>query len=169
VVVRLVQAQPGFGSLMIHFTDAMPDARGVFTVKRDAFDELVPKCDLCLVVSGTATLHVAGFGIPMIVVYAGKRLLWNAVGRFLIRTRTFALVNLLADPNPTDPHPDRHLVREFIPWCGPTAPVAERLLTYLHNPAELSKQHNALNRLIGTLDRPGASDNVSRIALEMAG
>lgn len=139
------------------------------TVEQDAFDRLVPKCDLCLVVSGTATLHVAGFGIPMIVVYAGKRLLWNAVGQFLIRTRTFALVNLLADPNPTDPHPDRHLVREFIPWFGPTAPVAERIIAYLNNADELSRQRNALNRLIGTLDRPGASDNVARIALEMAG
>src|SRR5438128_1540777 len=33
------------------------------------FDQLVPHCDLCLTVSGTATLHVAGYGVPMIVVY----------------------------------------------------------------------------------------------------
>jgi lipid-A-disaccharide synthase len=140
----------------------------VATVKQDAFDELVPRCDLCLVVSGTATLHVAGFGVPMVVVYAGSGLLWKGVGQFVIRTRTFALVNLLADPNPTDPTPGRKLVREYVPWCGPTAPVAERVLHYLRNPDELKKQHNALNRLIGTLDRPGASDNVARLSLEMA-
>jgi hypothetical protein len=42
------------------------------------------------------------------------------------------------------------------------------MIAYLNNPDELRRQHNALNRLIGTLDRPGASDNVARIALEMA-
>jgi lipid A disaccharide synthetase len=31
--------------------------------RQDAFDEMVPRCDLCLTVSGTATLHVAGFGV----------------------------------------------------------------------------------------------------------
>ena len=37
------------------------------TARQDSFDQLVPECDLCLTVSGTATLHVASFGVPMIV------------------------------------------------------------------------------------------------------
>jgi lipid-A-disaccharide synthase len=49
--------------------------------RQDAFDEMVPRCDLCLTVSGTATLHVAGFGVPMIVVYHASRALWNLLGR----------------------------------------------------------------------------------------
>ena len=54
----------------------------------DAFDQLVPRCDLCLTVSGTATLHVASFGVPMIVVYRASRFVWHAAGRWIIRTRT---------------------------------------------------------------------------------
>ena len=41
------------------------------------FDEMVPRCDLCLTVSGTATLHVAAFGVPMIVVYRVNPLMWH--------------------------------------------------------------------------------------------
>ena len=137
------------------------------TFRRDAFDELVPQCDLCVTVSGTATLHVAGFGVPMIVVYHGSQLLWNAVGRWLIRTRTFALVNLLADPNPTDPDPAGHVVPEYVPWCGSTEPVARRAIDYLSNPSKLDLQQRALDRLVGTLDRPGASMNVARLAMEL--
>ncbi len=60
------------------------------------FDEMVPRCNLCITVSGTATLHVAGYGIPMIVVYRGSRLLWHLLGRWVIKTRTYSLVNLLS-------------------------------------------------------------------------
>ena len=37
------------------------------------------------------------FGVPMIVVYRASPILWNLIGRWLIKTRTFSLVNLLAD------------------------------------------------------------------------
>ena len=72
------------------------------TVGVDQFDQMVPRCDLCLTVSGTATLHVASFGVPMLVVYRVSPLAWNLAGRWLVPTRTFALVNLLAARNPTD-------------------------------------------------------------------
>lgn len=133
----------------------------------DRFDEMVPRCDLCITASGTATLHVAGFGVPMVVVYAGSPVLWNLVGRWLLRTRTFALVNLLADPDPIHPDPSRHVVKEFMPWYGPVTPVTEAVLDALRHPEKLERQRNALARLVGTLDRPGASDNVAKLAMGM--
>jgi lipid-A-disaccharide synthase len=57
------------------------------TIERDAFDAMVPRCDLCVTVSGTATLHVAGWGVPMIVVYRVNRLLWQLLGRWIVKTR----------------------------------------------------------------------------------
>lgn len=140
----------------------------------DAFEAMVPRCDLCVTVSGTATLHVASFGVPMVVVYAGSPVLWNAVGRWLIKSRTFAMVNLLADPDPLRPAAAaagqrgggrRHLVPEFVPWHGPVGPVADLAAEWLANPAELAARRAALLELVKKLDRPGASDAVARLAL----
>ena len=131
----------------------------------DAFDEMVPRCDLCLTVSGTATLHVAGFGVPMIVVYHASRALWNLLGRWLIRVRTYALVNVLAGG--PDAGKDGHVVPEIIPWFGDPQPVADLAIDYLRHPEKLAAQRASLAHLVGSLDRPGASINVARIALEM--
>jgi lipid-A-disaccharide synthase len=124
------------------------------------FDEMVPRCDLCITVSGTATLHVAGYGVPMIVVYRGSPVLWHLIGRWIIRTRTYSLVNLLADRH-------EHIVPEFIPWYGSNEPVAQMAIDCLRHPEKLAGQREKLKRLVGALDRPGASMNAARLAMEM--
>lgn len=139
--------------------------RQAITFAQDAFDEMVPHCDLCLTVSGTATLHVAGFGVPMIVVYAGNPIVWNLVGRWIIKTRTFALVNVLAaGPGASS---DQHVVPEFIPWYGPVDSVVDLATEFLTQPPKLAAQRQRLAALVGTLDHPGASDHVARLAVEM--
>lgn len=131
----------------------------------DAFDDMVPRCDLCLTVSGTATLHVAGFGVPMVVVYATSPVLWHGLGRWLINATTYALVNVLAvGPNAGK---DEHLVPELIPWFGDPNPVAARALDYLRHPEKLAAQRHSLDALVQSLDHPGASMNVAKIALAM--
>ena len=124
------------------------------------FDTMVPRCDLCLTVSGTATLHVAGHGVPMIVVYRGNPFLWHTIGRFLIKTRTFSLVNLLSEGR-------EHIVPEFVPWYGSNRPVAEYALDMLRHPERLKAQADRLNALVHSLDRPGASMNAAKIALDL--
>jgi len=135
------------------------------TVGRDGFDDLVPRCDLCLTVSGTATLHVAGYYVPMIVVYHGNPVLWNALGRWLIKIPTRTLVNLLAaGPHATK---EQHVTPEFTPWYGSGEPVAALALDYLARPEKLEAQRQKLRDLVGRLDKPGASMNVARLALGM--
>ncbi|HEX2988560.1 MAG TPA: hypothetical protein VHS06_10365 [Chloroflexota bacterium] len=129
------------------------------TAVQDSFDKMVPECDLCLTVSGTATLHVASFGVPMIVVYRASPILWNLIGRWLIKTRTFSLVNLLAD--------DNRLVPEYVPWYGSNKPVFLHALDYLRNPELLASQRKRLLDLITRLDKEGASTNTAKIALEL--
>lgn len=131
------------------------------TVAQDAFDRLVPQCDLCITASGTATLHVAGFGVPMVILYrGGGRLVYHGIARWLIITKKFALVNLLADR-------DEYVAPEFIPWFDDPEPVAMAAIDFLQNPDKLRAQHERLLRLIKDLDRPGASMNVAKIAMEM--
>ncbi len=133
------------------------------------FDEMVPRCDLCITVSGTATLHVASFGVPMIVVYRAHPIAWHGAARWLMKTRTFALVNLLAGGRPPDRRDDRlqHIVPEFVPWYGSNVPVANLAIELLRHPEQRAAQRARLNQLVRTLDRPGASNNVARIALEL--
>lgn len=136
----------------------------------DQFDTMVPRCDLCMTVSGTATLHVASFGVPMLVVYRVSPLAWNLAGRWLVPTRTFALVNLLAAKNPTDQTQASradHLVPEFVPWHGSGEPLAQAALDLLHHPERLADQRQKLRELVQTLDHPGASDKTARLALGM--
>jgi lipid-A-disaccharide synthase len=130
------------------------------TIGIGQFDEMVPRCDFCVTVSGTATLHVAGWGVPMVVVYRGNPLLWHLVGRWVINTRTYSLVNLLSDVR-------SHIVPEFIPWYGSNEPVARYVIAMLRDPARLERQREALRQLVRTLDRPGASMNAAKLAMEM--
>jgi lipid-A-disaccharide synthase len=130
--------------------------------RQNAFDEVVPRCDLCITVSGTATLHLAGHLVPMLVVYRVNPIIWHGFGRWLVRTRTFALVNLLSEGR-------RHIVPEFIPWFGEPDPVAAAAIEYLCNPAKRSDQVDKLADMLRSLDKPGASMNVAKLALEVMG
>jgi lipid-A-disaccharide synthase len=127
------------------------------------FDQMVPCCDLCLTVSGTATLHVAGFGVPMVVVYHVSQLAWNVVGKWLVPTRTFALVNVLGQKAGLSAG---HLVPELVPW-NKVEPLAELAMDLLAHPEKLESQRRDLLKLIFPLDHPGASKNVAKMAVEM--
>lgn len=135
-------------------------------VMQDAFDTLVPGCDLAITVSGTATLHIAAHRVPMIVVYAGSRLLWQTIGTRLIKIRTFAQVNLLALDG-RDAPPSEHVVPEFIPWFGSVDGVAARAIAMLSDAAQLDAQRASLDALIAKVGKPGASMNVAKLAMEL--
>ena len=141
---------------------ALAAGRRWVTVKRDAFDEMVGGADVCVCVSGTATLHTAALGVPLVAVYSASRVLWETVGRRLIKTRTFALVNWL--------HPRRqHVVPEFVPWFGDPRPVADQIVAWLSDPALLAAKRAELAAVVDPLRRKGASANAARIAAEMLG
>lgn len=135
-------------------------AIGPFSLGLNQFDELVPRCDLCLTVSGTATLHAAGHGAPQIVVYRLNPVIWHLAARWLINTRTYSLVNLLNDSH-------REILPEFIPWYGSNQPVADKALEYLRNPELLAEQRDRVRNLIRGLNRSGASRNAAKLAIDL--
>lgn len=132
--------------------------RDYVRVEQDVFDRVIPDCDLCITVSGTATLHIAAYNVPMVVVYYGHPLAWHLLGRWLIKTRTFALVNLLNEDR-------RPIVPEYIPWNGPVDAVVHEALGLLQRPDKSARQREALARLVASLDHRGASENTARLAL----
>ena len=126
----------------------------------DGLDDVAPRCDLAVTVSGTSTLHLASYGVPMIVIYRASRILWELFGRWVIHARTFAMVNILSGTR---------IVPEFIPWFGPAKEVADAALDLLANPQKLTAQQQSLNALIARLDKPGASRNVAELAMKLMG
>lgn len=130
-----------------------------FAAERDAFDRLVSRCDLCLTKSGTSTVHVAAYAVPMIVVYRLSPILWHAVGRWLVKTKKIAMVNILAG--------QVDLVPEFVPWHGPPDAVADCAIDLLKHPGKLADQRRKLIDLMTPLAAAGASANVAAIATEM--
>jgi lipid-A-disaccharide synthase len=158
-------------SLIVTAYIARLSSRAQFEIREDGFDEMVPKCDLVITVSGTATLHVALHNVPMVVVYYGSPVVWNTFGKWLIKTRTYSLVNLLAaDPEMAASGrvtADSHVVPEFIPWNGSTRPVADFALDLLTHPQGLYAQRISLAKLVKRINHAGASKRVARMALEM--
>src|SRR5262249_23066334 len=74
--------------------DHWPMLRRAAEISKNSFDALVPRCHFCLTVSGTAALHVAAYNVPLAVVYHGNPFLWHTIARWLLKTRTFSLVNI---------------------------------------------------------------------------
>ena len=111
-------------------------------VESDRPDAVINGADLVLVTSGTATLQVAAHGTPMVSMYNTQRWLWHCVGRWLVRTRTFTLPNLLAEWRGLE-----RIIPEFVPHFGRVEPVFEALAELVRNPAARAAQRSALNRI----------------------
>ena len=142
--------------------------RNDMRIEQGAIDAMAPGWDFCIAKSGTTTLHVAAYAVPMIVVFRASKWVWHLAARWLIKTPSIALVNILAERSaPESGIPKHRIVPEIIPWNGPNAPVAELAIDFLRHPEKRKAQRNDLLKLVATLDRQGASQRVAEIAMEM--
>lgn len=104
--------------------------------------EVLRWCDAALVKSGTSTLQVASLRRPMVAFYNLSPLKWHLAGRWLVKSRTFALPNIISEWQD-----GRRVVPEFVPHFGDPAPIAERLSALIADPAELERQRAGLARV----------------------
>ena len=98
-----------------------------------------------LVASGTASLEAVAHGAPTVVLYNVSRWQWQLIGRWLIRTRYFALPNVIAHGAGEAPP-----VPELIPHFGDPDPVAEAVERLLGDP-EARAEQRARGRRIADL------------------
>ena len=124
----------------------------------DSVTDTADAVDFSLVASGSATLEVASAGCPMVVMYQTNRFLWHLIGRWLVKSKYFTLVNLLAD---------RPLVQEFMPYFTFVAPIADQVSNLLRSPRKLSQLSNELIDLVEPLTQKKAGEEVARIVVEM--
>ncbi len=120
--------------------------------------EMLSAADLALCASGTATLEVAWYRVPMIVMYNGSKWGYRVVGRFLIRTPHLSLVNILAG---------RRAVPEFMPYYTSTRPIAAEALDLLTDQPRRVRMRADLEAVIRSLGQNNAAQGAAEIAVSM--
>lgn len=114
--------------------------------------EIITAADIVLVASGTATLEVAYYRRPMVVMYNASRLGYHLLGRWLMRPGPLSLVNILAG---------EHLVPEYMPYYRSTRTIAQRVIELLATPPQQERIVRGLDRIIRSVSMPGVSQRVA--------
>ncbi len=123
--------------------------------------EVLADSHFAVACSGTVTLEVAHFGVPMLVLFRASKLAYNLVGRWLLRIRNLSLVNILAG---------REIVPELMPWFGDEDELTTAVLDVMGDIGWLTSTRQKLLGLTGPLAMSregGASANVADIIAGM--
>ena len=120
--------------------------------------ELMRASRVCLVVSGTATMELAYFRTPMVVVYKVAPV-GRLVCRWLIRTPHVCLVNIVAGAE---------VVPEFLMFGDEHEAVADRGLELLTDDDAWTACRDRLGQVIAQLGGPGASARAAEAVLSAA-
>lgn len=130
-----------------------------FEIVSDTVENVLKRCRLAVVASGTVTLEAAIFGIPMIIIYKVS-LLTYWLGKMLVRSRVknFGLVNLIAG---------REISPELLQSEVSSKKIANMVFKMLNDASGLEKTRNELLGIKDMLGGAGASKRVADIALNM--
>lgn len=99
--------------------------------------------DAVLVVSGTATLLVAAYRKPMVTMFNVSRLQWHLLARWLVKTRTFTLPNLIGESLGLG-----RVVPELVPHFGEVDAVVDALEPLLSDEGARQRQSMLLDQVI---------------------
>lgn len=104
--------------------------------------EALAWCDVALVKSGTSTLQVASLGKPMVAFYNLSPCKWHALGRWLVKSRTFTLPNIISEWQD-----GRRVLPEYVPHFGNPTPIAEELSALVVDAEARQTQVTGLKRV----------------------
>ena len=133
--------------------------RQYFHVEQGIIHQAIAASDFCIAASGTATLEIAAYGRPMVVMYHVNPILWKLIGWWLVPQRPMCLVNILAG---------RVIVPEFMPWYGSAEPVAQKVLELLADKKVLAETSQQLLKVAEPLKRGGTADRTAQMLLDLA-
>jgi len=149
-ILRVAHIEPSV------YGQAIAGREHFISLSRRPIYEALPAYDAALVASGTATLEVGYFKVPMIVVYKVNPLTyWLA--RRLVRIEHIGLVNIVAE---------RELVKELIQNRF-TAQNAAQALTELLIPEKHAQAQKVLHVIEEKLGQPGASQRAAEEVLKL--
>lgn len=130
-----------------------------FELVSDTVENVLKRCRLAVVASGTVTLEAAIYGIPMIIIYKVSPFTYW-LGRMLVRSmvKNFGLVNLIAG---------REISPELLQGEASSKKIADMAFEMLNDASGLEKTRNELLGIRDELGGAGASKRVADIALNM--
>lgn len=118
--------------------------------------EVMSITDFALATSGTATLELAHFGVPMVVLYRT-----NPAGLFfksiLLTTPDIALANIVAG---------RRIVPEMVYWRNRSETIAAMALAIMNDPEALADARKSVRKVGERIDAPGASAAAAKSILD---
>jgi len=132
-------------------------AAGVAVVAREPLPELLPRLDLALVCSGTASLAAALAGVPHEVVYRTS-VLSHAVARRLVTVRRIGLANLVLGED---------LVAEHVQGAVSATGLAAALAAWTEDRGRRAAFASGVARLRERLGPPGFWDRAAESVLEL--
>ena len=118
---------------------------------------LFPKSHFAMVASGTVTLEAAIYCTPMVITYSVSQISYW-LGKALIRVDHIGLVNLIAQ---------KRLSPELIQDQATPEALCDAAYAILSSPEKYNQHCNELITVKQRLGRPGASDNVARLAFSI--
>ncbi len=121
--------------------------------------EVLKRSHFAITASGTVTLQVAHFGVPMVIFYRVGKWPWRILGRWLIRTPHLSLVNILAGET---------LVPELMPWFGDADEILRCAEKMMEDVTGLEKLQRDLTELVAPLrvqPPDSAADNAAKVVL----
>lgn len=143
--------------LVHHIVDRHPVKNA--EISMESIHELLPRCDLAIVASGTVTLETAICGVPMVITYSvSPTSYW--LGKALINVDHIGLVNLIAE--------DR-IMPELIQKEVSPETICETAYGIISDPERYCAMCEALLTVRQRLGAPGASREVAHIAKRLMG
>lgn len=118
-------------------------------------EEALRDTDVALTKSGTITMECAYFGVPAVVFYKTS-LLTYLVGRQIVKVKSLAMPNLLAD---------EPLYPEFVQDDATPENLARATMELLNDPARRARIKLRLAEIVAGLGAPGANRRAARAVL----
>jgi len=134
---------PGSLDLVVHNTDAA-----------------IRWADIALAVSGTVTLQIARQRTPMVIVFRTSRLMYEVLGRWLVRTPMFSLPNLIVG---------RRAVPELIPHFVGHERIVRHAVELIERPGERERQIEALGEVAASFEGKSAAQGAAEVIARLAG
>lgn len=119
--------------------------------------DVMQSCDAIIAASGTVTMEIALFGVPMVIIYKAAPLTY-LIGKFLVNVEHVGICNIVAG---------ERIVPELLQNEAQPDKIATEISRYLEDREYNSSVSEKLLKVRASLGVPGAPGRVAKIAFRL--
>jgi lipid-A-disaccharide synthase len=119
--------------------------------------DVIQTCDLIIAASGTVTMEIALFGVPMVIIYKIAPVSY-AIGKMLVQVEHVGICNIIAG---------ERVVPELIQHEAEPVRIAAEVESMLTDGSRYARIRDKLLAVRAKLGKPGAPGRVAAIALKL--